>query len=335
LAIDVDGYSTLYIPSSLSDRSLWSSEAVQKNNDWIEALDIDSIEYTGTPIKSYSFSPLWSSESMIAVIDVINSVISSRGSIFTLAQEFGNHNIYARLALSRMSHFIPDFSDSVVDISYVDVTLKAQDVARLAIQHGATELDVRAALEAEIVASGSAIAFESIVASGKNSTVLHHHPSLKKICASELVVVDIGARVNGYCADISRTFVVDSFMSVRQQYIFDVVSECQRYIASQAKPGIFLRNAKEQDQSLHHMAVRFFAEHNLESYFPHSIGHYLGLDVHDVGDYNSPLREGDVITIEPGIYISDEYLGIRVEDDFYVLSNGVIPLSGTNLSKMI
>jgi Xaa-Pro aminopeptidase len=147
--------------------------------------------------------------------------------------------------------------------------------------------------------------------------------------------VDIGARVNGYCADISRTFVVDSFMSVRQQYIFDVVSECQRYIASQAKPGIFLRNAKEQDQSLHHMAVRFFAEHNLESYFPHSIGHYLGLDVHDVGDYNSPLREGDVITIEPGIYISDEYLGIRVEDDFYVLSNGVIPLSGTNLSKMI
>ncbi len=86
--------------------------------------------------------------------------------------------------------------------------------------------------------------------------------------------------------------------------------EAQEYIAAAAKPGVWLRNKERPEASLHHMAVAFFESRGYAKYFPHSIGHFLGLDVHDVGDYSVPLQEGDIITIEPGLYLPEEQLGV-------------------------
>lgn len=348
LTIDSAGFTTLYIPNMPDDAVRWSSEVVQKSHEWVSKLGVDSIEYSGEPIKSHTVSLMWQPHCMVNVINLVNAVVGEGGRIFSLASEFGNHNLYARVAFFRFQLFctlLPN--EHFVDISYVvgeqrriksdfelnllaravAITRDAQNVAASAIADGVIELHVRAALESEIIKQGALVAFESIVASGDKSTVLHHRPSLKKMYNHDLVVVDIGAQVDGYCADISRTYVVGDSFTPRQQYLYDIVYACQQYLISQAKPGLYIRNSKLPDQSLHHMALQFFENYDLASCFPHSIGHYLGLDVHDVGDYQEPLKVGDVVTLEPGIYIPSEAIGIRIEDDFYISSSGVVSLA--------
>ena len=109
--------------------------------------------------------------------------------------------------------------------------------------------------------------------------------------------------------------------------MYNIVLETQTYIAECAKPGMWLKNKDKADKSLHHLAVKFLEKRGYDKYFPHGIGHFLGLDVHDVGDYNDPLQEGDVITIEPGIYIPQESIGIRIEDNYWITKDGATCLS--------
>ena len=149
----------------------------------------------------------------------------------------------------------------------------------------------------------------------------------QKLVAGDLVVVDIGAEVDYYCADITRTYPVSGTFSKRQRDVYTIVLATQEYIASIAKPGMWLNNKEKPEQSLQHCAQKFLEKHNYHTYFPHGIGHFLGMDVHDVGDVHEPLQEGDVITIEPGIYLQKEQLGIRIEDDYWIVKDGVICLS--------
>src|SRR6185436_7465046 len=122
-------------------------------------------------------------------------------------------------------------------------------------------------------------------------------------------------------------YPVSGTFTKRQREVYDLVLETQEYIASIAKPGMWLSNKNKPEQSLNDLAKKYLTERGYGSYFPHGIGHFLGLDVHDVGDYALPLREGDVITIEPGIYIPEENLGIRIEDDYWIVKDGVVCLS--------
>ena len=170
-------------------------------------------------------------------------------------------------------------------------------------------------------------AFSSIVASGQNGAILHYTAQDTTMHDGDLVVVDIGARYNYYCADLTRTYPVSGKFTVQQRKLYDVVLETQEYIADIAKPGYWLKNDKRQEKSLHHLACAFLKGHGYDQYFSHNIGHYLGLDVHDVGSYEEPLQEGDVITIEPGIYIPEEQIGIRIEDNYWIVKGGVICLS--------
>ena len=116
--------------------------------------------------------------------------------------------------------------------------------------------------------------------------------------------------------------------------MYEIVLATQEHIAELVKPGLWLRNNDMPDKSVHHLAVKFLAARGYDKYFPHGIGHFLGLDVHDVGDSAIALQEGDVITIEPGIYIPQEGIGIRIEDDYWVTKDGVICLSD-NLPKEV
>jgi Xaa-Pro aminopeptidase len=177
-------------------------------------------------------------------------------------------------------------------------------------------------------------AFPSIVASGKNGTVLHYNENKGALKDGELVVIDIGAELENYCADLTRTYPVSGSFTKRQKELYTLVLETQTYVAEQAKPGIWLKNPDKPDQSLHHLAYKFLEKRGYAKYFPHGIGHYLGLDVHDVGSYSEPLHEGDVITIEPGIYIPEESIGIRIEDNYWITKNGSVCLS-ENLPKEV
>ncbi|HSW74009.1 MAG TPA: M24 family metallopeptidase, partial [Candidatus Limnocylindria bacterium] len=214
----------------------------------------------------------------------------------------------------------------------IEVTMLAQEAAAHTIADGVAECEVQGSLEYIFTCSGARTAFPSIVGSGKNSTVLHYVENKDTLRDGGLVVVDIGAEYDYYCADLTRTYPVSGVFTPRQREIYNLVLDTQAYVASIAKPGMWLSNKEKPDQSLNHLAKKYLDERGYGQYFFHGIGHFLGLDVHDVGDHSRPLQEGDVITIEPGIYIAKEELGIRIEDDYWVVSDGVICLS-ENLPK--
>lgn len=209
----------------------------------------------------------------------------------------------------------------------IAITLDAQKAAAQAIKEGVLEYEVLAALEYVFRCNGAGNAFPSIVATGVNSTILHYTDTAATIEKGDLVVIDIGAERFGYAADITRTYPVGGAFTDRQKEIYECVYETQLYIQSLARPGMFLKNNDNPADSLHHCAVEFLTTKGYNRYFVHGIGHYLGLDVHDVGTYATPLRQGDVITIEPGIYIREEALGVRIEDNYLITDKGCDRLS--------
>ena len=201
----------------------------------------------------------------------------------------------------------------------VEITGNAHQAAMHMLKPGRNEAEVQASLEFVFTEQGATPAYPSIVAGGIRGTILHYGTNNQPLLDGQLVVVDAGARYNYYCADVTRTYPVSGKFTQEQKELYELVLECQELVAEQAKPGMWLSNKDEQEASLHHIAVNFFKKHGYDQYFIHGIGHFIGLDVHDVGDGTKPLQEGDIITIEPGLYIPEKQLGIRIEDNYWIV----------------
>ena len=171
-------------------------------------------------------------------------------------------------------------------------------------------------------------AFKSICASGKRATILHYSDNNQVMNDNELFLCDLGATFKNYCADISRTFPVNGKFSDRQKEIYELVLNAQKIVVENAKPGITL---KELDNLVVEYYTRELPKHgltkNVREYYFHGISHHLGLDTHDVNIGNVPLAANNVITNEPGLYIEDENIGIRIEDDLLITGTGAVVLS--------
>ena len=216
----------------------------------------------------------------------------------------------------------------------VAITDAGHRAARAIIAGGAgrREYEVEAAVFAAFRAAGATLGFSSIVGSGVNGAVLHYGDNNAVMRQGDLVVVDIGAQVGHYNGDVTRTYPVGGSFGDRQREIYELVLACHAHAVSEFEPGV---------DSLHTMNERakaFFkasvvrakdvggAMATMDSFFPHSLGHHLGLDVHDVADAAdrfTPLPIDSVITIEPGLYLPAEGVGVRIEDDFQVTANGL------------
>lgn len=176
--------------------------------------------------------------------------------------------------------------------------------------------------------------FEPIVAGGARACTLHNISNSAPLRDGELVVIDVGAEVKGYAADITRVFA-NGKPSSRQKEIFQAVKESQTYAISLLKPGTNLRTyegkvARFVGMKLKELGViKNVTEPAVRTYFPHATSHFLGLNVHDVGDYQKPLKSGTVITVEPGIYIAEEGIGVRIEDDILITEDGAKVLSAS------
>ncbi len=186
------------------------------------------------------------------------------------------------------------------------------------INPGVCELEISAELSYRAKKHGSETdPFEPIVASGKRSALPHGISSAKKLEHGDLVIIDFGAVVNGYAADITRTVVLGE-LSLKQKEIVDVVFNALEVSESAAKPGL---TGKQLDQ----VARDYINKRGYGDFFQHSLGHGLGLDVHElprIGEQSSdPIEAGNVITLEPGIY-DPEMGGVRIEDDFVITSDG-------------
>ncbi|WP_420829091.1 aminopeptidase P family protein [Brevibacillus fulvus] len=174
-------------------------------------------------------------------------------------------------------------------------------------------------------------AFAPIVASGGNATILHYEENHHPVKDGSLVLLDLGASYQYYNADISRTFPINGKFSERQKLIYQIVLKAELETIKAVKPGVPFRSLNERTkQVLAEELIKIGLikkPEELSRYYYHGVSHYLGLDTHDVGEYDRVLAPGMVLTIEPGLYIAEEEIGIRIEDDVLVTETGCEVLS--------
>src|ERR1700733_339549 len=215
----------------------------------------------------------------------------------------------------------------------IELSLDAHFEAMKMMRPGLYEYQ-SAAKMVEIHAMGGSEAegYAPIVGAGPNSTVLHYDKLSRKIADGDIVLLDVGAQFSGYSADITRTLPANGKFTPRQREIYEIVLGAQNAAIAAAKPGSQLCRAGKN--SLFKIAYEYINTHGkdkqgkpLGQYFIHGLSHHIGLNVHDVGDSCRPLEPGMVFTIEPGIYIPDENLGVRIEDDALVTETGIKLLS--------
>lgn len=199
-------------------------------------------------------------------------------------------------------------------------------------QKFAHEYEVEAAITAAFRIEGAIHAYQPIVASGSNACTLHYVHNSSPVKAGDLLLLDVGAEVSNYAADITRTYSV-SIPTKRQQQVFDAVLAVQDYALEQLKVGATLKSYEEtvyifMGEKLRELGlIKNIETAEVRKYYPHATSHFLGLDVHDIGDYDRPLEPGTVLTVEPGIYIAEEAIGIRIEDNILITENGPRVLS--------
>lgn len=209
----------------------------------------------------------------------------------------------------------------------IDVSVDAHFEAMKMMRPGLWEYQVAARM-VEIHSWGGCEteAYAPIVGSGFNSTVLHYNTLGRQIQDGDIVVLDVGGQYSGYAADITRTLPASGKFTPRQREIYEIVLGAQNAAFAAAKPGVrFTRGPG----SLYQIAYDYINSHgkdregrSLGRYFITGLGHHIGLDVHDAGDPSRTLEAGMTITIEPGIYIPEENLGVRIEDDVLITPTG-------------
>lgn len=211
----------------------------------------------------------------------------------------------------------------------VNASGAAQLAAIRAIRPGMSERELSALLQYEWGKRGcERPAYAPIVGSGLNSTVLHYSDDSGPIQSGDLVLMDAAGEYSLYASDITRTVPANGKFTPRQREIYDIVLGAQKAAIAAFQSGTS-HLQRNQPDSIHDVAFHYINTHGkdrhgepLGKYFFHGLGHYVGLNVHDPDDYSVPLGPGMIFTIEPGIYIPEEKIGIRIEDMFYVDNNG-------------
>lgn len=227
-----------------------------------------------------------------------------------------------------------------------EITAEAHREAMRAARPGMHEYEVEALIEYMFRRRGATPAYTSIVGSGENATVLHYSANNAAIREGDLLLIDAGAEFQGYAADITRTFPVSGRFNRPQREIYEVVLEAQKACIAMVRPGVSIdelhnRSVELLTEGLVHLGLlqgdlnELIEKEAYKKFYMHRLGHYLGMDVHDVGLYyvdgeSRKLEPGMVITVEPGLYVArnqeakEEYrgIGVRIEDDVLVTAEG-------------
>ena len=237
-----------------------------------------------------------------------------------------------RPTLTRMRS-IKSASEIALIQKAVDATAAAHRRAWTNVRPGRFEYQIMAPMLAEMISRGCLRpAYPPIIGSGPNATVLHYIRTSRRLEPGELVLMDVGGEYAHYAADITRTVPVSGEFSSRQRKIYELVLGAQQAVIGAVKPGMKLGGHGRA--SLHQLAMQYFEKHGrgvldgaVANLFPHGIGHHVGLEVHDPAGPGVPLEPGMVITVEPGLYFSEEGLGVRIEDMVLVTPGGARVLS--------
>ena len=214
----------------------------------------------------------------------------------------------------------------------ISVTNKGIKALMENIKPGLYEYQVESYFDQQIKFNGaSGIAFKTIAASGPNGCILHYHTNNTIIKDNELVLFDLGAEYNLYKSDITRTIPANGKFTERQKLIYNIVLNGQKLVFENIKPGITVIELNQILIDYYKVELKKIGlierDEEVSKYYFHGVSHHLGLDTHDVAIRKNPLTPGCIITVEPGLYIAEEGIGIRIEDDALVTEDGVINLS--------
>lgn len=217
---------------------------------------------------------------------------------------------------------------------------KAQESTRIAIEAmmkhaypGINEAELEGVFDFALMKQGvRQHAFNSIIAGGERATTLHYEENNCNVEDGQLVLIDLGSTAGNYCADISRTFPINGKFTERQKEIYNTVLEAQNIVIRNAKPGLTMGDLNKMvidyyESRLDDLGLRRDGK-KVGDYYYHGVSHSLGLDTHDIiTERERVLAPGMVITVEPGMYIAEEGIGIRIENDVMITEDGCIDLS--------
>lgn len=231
------------------------------------------------------------------------------------------------------------YEKEVMDIA-IDITHKALMRVCKFIKPGVYEHQIEAEITHEFLWNrATRHAYGCIIASGDRARTLHYVDNNQECKSGELILMDFGAEYGNYCADLTRTIPVNGKFSKRQKEIYNACLAVHQYAKSLLKPGITwlqITEKAEDEMNKQLLQIGLLKKEDIKNqdpdqkacrkYFYHGLGHHLGIDVHDIGTRNTPIKEGMLFTIEPGIYIEEEGVGVRIENNFWVSKTSCIDL---------
>lgn len=239
-------------------------------------------------------------------------------------QHIGTH--FAHLRVVKTSEELTAIQASI------DLTGKAIASIKPIIKAGVFEYEVEAAITKYFRTHNARHAYPPIIAAGANATTLHYGKNNARLTKGSQLLLDVGAEKFRGAADISRTYSIGT-PKKQLTALHAAVAELQDFAYSILKPGVLMHDyerhiEKQMGKTLKALGIiKHVSRKQVRTYYPHATSHFLGLDVHDSADYSRPLEAGNVLTVEPGIYIPDKGIGVRIEDDVLITKDGVEILS--------
>lgn len=329
--------SKLYIKDIDLELEKWIGKSIRKE-EAIEITAVDEVKFK-SQFDADIHSIIAMSEEINLYLDLEKMSVNSEGKIpHKFASEIVSkypqvrvNNIYSKIGELRLKKS----EEEVEKIrKAIEITKSGIELLMKEAKVGMKEYELEAYFDFNCKVKGATgLAFTTIAAAGKNATTLHYVDNNSELKENDLILFDLGAEYNCYNADISRTFPINGKFTERQKEVYNSVLKVNEEIIKLIKPGMKYKEVNEK-------ATDLIAEEciklgliddkkDVRKYYYHSIGHSLGMDTHDI---ETPHRDitfepGVIFTVEPGIYIEEEGIGIRIEDDILVTEDGVINLS--------
>lgn len=260
--------------------------------------------------------------------------------VHQLMKQFPLHRYERGAVLMKELRSIKSKYEVAVMQQAVDITHKALLRVCKFIKPSVFEHEIEAEITHEFLRNrATRHAYGCIIASGDRARTLHYVENNQECKSGELILMDFGAEYGNYCADLTRTIPVNGKFTKRQKEIYDACLAVHLHAKKILKPGITwlqITASAEIEMNKQLLKIGLLTKEDIKNetednracrrYFYHGLGHHLGIDVHDIGTRNTPIKEGMVFTIEPGIYVEKEKIGIRIENNYWVSKSGCIDL---------
>jgi Xaa-Pro aminopeptidase len=324
---------TLFIQRGIPEKEVWDGKkmtmAEAKENTGIETVIFLEDFYPFLSAYCPMVNKVWAN---------IGTPILNRPLSHALYMLDPMRKIYPNIIIENINNLVRPLR-SIKSAWEIEQLQKAIDLTGLGIQSvmqqakaGMIEYELEAILFYEMQKQGvQRWGFAPIIAGGINAATLHYKQNNCPIGANDVVLMDVGASYLNYSADITRCFPVSGKFSPRQKQIYNEVLGIQKEMINFLKPGIGLTAVNDKTNELMQQALIRLGliedPKDFRRYYMHSLSHHLGLDTHDLGARDSVLEVGNVLTVEPGIYIPEEMIGIRIEDDVVITETGCVVLS--------